>query len=191
MCADHSLMPCHPLISLALQAAQARLPSVPLEVGIAPHWLAVAGVQPATAENAQPRRTVAAASRGPSATGPSAGPARAGQAPLLGALAVGTGGGSCGPGPQGEACGSIIAGLPLKHSMPDELQLYYDMVRRALQTKGHGVAVAASLATDPGARLPARILQPVSVVCTASCWAWLRHSQWQLLSCWLACLGPL
>jgi hypothetical protein len=49
-----------------------------------------------------------------------------------------------------------VAGLPLKHSLPDELQLYYDLVRRTLQSPGAaggplaGHAVAASLATDPG-----------------------------------------
>ncbi|PSC74770.1 transcription initiation factor TFIID subunit 6-like isoform X1 [Micractinium conductrix] len=127
----------------------ARLPAAPLEVGVTPHWLAINGVQPATVENAQPRRTAAPA-RG--AAAPSPRPAAAQRQPQAGAAAE----------QQGEAAGGIVASLPLKHSMPEELHLYYDVVRRALQAKGgaHGCgplpghAVAASLATDPG-------LQPV------------------------------
>lgn len=141
----------HPGNFCPLQAVQARLPNAPLEVGISPHWLAIAGVQPAIAENAQPKRAAALSKTVVSARG-AAGAVRSGQAPGQGT----TSGSSVAH--HGEAAGGIMAGLPLKHSMPDELQLYYDMVRRALQTVPgqagglslEGQAVAASLATDPG-----------------------------------------
>ena len=45
-------------IYIVLQAVDAPLPKVPVEVGVIPHWLAIEGVQPAIPENAaiQPRR---------------------------------------------------------------------------------------------------------------------------------------
>lgn len=134
-----------------------QLPAAPLEVGVAQHWLAVDGVQPATAENAQPRRAAAAsAGRGPH------GPVSRGGTILAAMPSTGGGAVAGGTAQALESPGGIAAGLPLKHSLPDELQLYYSMVRRALQHKAGGAgegpltvrAVTASLATDPG-------LQPV------------------------------
>ena len=161
----------------------ARLPAAPLEVGVTPHWLAINGVQPATVENAQPRRTAAPA-RG--AAAPSPRPAAAQRQPQAGAAAE----------QQGEAAGGIVASLPLKHSMPEELHLYYDVVRRALQAKGgaHGCgplpghAVAASLATDPGVceccRLGNSVARMAQVCASAAGWAT------QLLGWGQACAGP-
>lgn len=40
-----------------MQIIEASLPSVPLEVGIFPHWLAIDGVQPDLPENKNPRAT--------------------------------------------------------------------------------------------------------------------------------------
>lgn len=124
-----------------------------METSVQPHWLAIDGMQPATAENAQPRRV--GTSRPPSA---GAGGAAAGPAPrAAGGAAQPAAAPAAAAGAQqgGGEPGGIVAGLPLRHSLPDELQLYYDMVRRALQSKGGaplaGRAVAASLATDPGA----------------------------------------
>ena len=127
------------------------LPKAPMEASVQPHWLAIDGVQPATAENAPARRVAAVRDATPSRQA-----MPAGAAPLPAARA--------GPAATAEADGahdgaethSLAAGLPLRHSLPDELQLYFDMVRRTLQTSTGGStlaghAVATSLATDPGA----------------------------------------
>lgn len=149
--ATASYQPCS--VMLLLQADP--LPKPPLEVGVTPHWLAVAGVQPATAENAQPR----SAPRPAGGTRPAARAGSAGTTAAAGAGPAAVGGsGAAGQQQGGEAGGAgILPGLPLRHSLPDELQLYYDMVRRVLQTKRGGPlagrAVATSLATDPGACL--------------------------------------
>ncbi len=58
-----------------------------------------------------------------------------------------------------EEARAVPVSLPLKHSMPEELQLYFNLVRQTLQSKSGSIvgrslathAVAASLATDPGA----------------------------------------
>lgn len=134
-----------PACSPPLQAEP--LPKPPLEVGVTPHWLAVDGVQPATAENAQPRAVprVGAGFKVAAAPAPTAAAAASPAAATAGQQSndASSGGG-----------GSIAAGLPLRHSLPDELQLYYDMVRRMLQSKQgtplDARAVTASLATDPG-----------------------------------------
>lgn len=113
-----------------------------------PHWLAVDGVQPTTAENAPARRMAAvhATSSRQSAPAASVPLPAARAAPVPAAPADGRG--------DGES-GSLAVGLPLRHSLPDELQLYFDMVRRTLQASSSGSAqaghaVATSLATDPG-----------------------------------------
>lgn len=127
----------------------AHLLPVPLEVGIAPHWLAIDGVQPATVENAQPRSVM-----GPRRTLPviaAAALRSRPSAPQTGGCVAGV--------VQHEEAGAIPVSLPLKHSMPEELQLYFNVVRRALRFKAGlpdgcslgPCAVAASLATDPGA----------------------------------------
>lgn len=128
-----------------------------METSVQPHWLAVEGSQPATAENAQPRRAAAArdaVARGrPAAALPNPAAASGPAAPPPAAAASGA-------ARQGAEAGGLTAGLPLRHALPEELQLYYDMVRRTLQADAGvstpaGRAVAASLASDPGAPTPA------------------------------------
>ena len=116
-----------------------------------PHWLAIDGAQPATAENAPARRVAATRD---AASAPPATPAGAARLPATQTPAAGTAArdGAAHGGADG---GSLAVGLPLRHSLPDELQLYFDMVRRTLQARSGGSAqashaVAASLATDPG-----------------------------------------
>ena len=132
------------------QAAETPLPATPLEVGVTPHWLAVGGVQPTTAENSQPRRMAMPATGGAAAAREALHGQATGAAVVQGSSQQPQRGGEAGSG--GAAGGGILAGLPLRHTMPDELQLYFDIVRRTLQGGAPlaGRAVAASLATDPG-----------------------------------------
>ena len=143
--------------SLVQAIAHQTLPAAPLEVGVAQHWLALDGVQPATAENTMARSVRGAPIRSSEAweAGPTPGWAAVGPVRLMDG-----GGGVLAPADTGElgardGTGEALLRLPLKHSLPDELQLYYSLVRRTLQHKG-GVApqvargVMASLASDPG-----------------------------------------
>lgn len=114
--------------------------TIPLEAGTAHHWLAVDGRRPATAENAQPHQ----AKEHPCQTGLQPKPLQH-QRTTAHARA------------QAHESTSNIAGLPLKHSLSSELQLYFGMVRHSLQKLHKGQpgllpprAVTASLATDPG-----------------------------------------
>ena len=151
---DHRL---HPTRRGPQVARNGQLPAVPLEVGVAQHWLAVDGVQPATAENVQPRRAAAQPARAAAARPTAVAPGGTGQ-PVPGAPAAD--GGAPGAGQAADVPGGVAAGLPLKHSLSEELQLYYSVVRRALQRPAPGAApgaalgaraVMASLSTDPGA----------------------------------------
>jgi hypothetical protein len=129
-----------------LQANSEPQSTFPLEAGTAHHWLAVSGLQPATVENAQPRRA----------------PEQPRQSAIETKSNLLLQQGRCSANTSGQASTTTsFAGLPLKHSLSSELQLYFGMMRRSLQrlheTKQGALppqAVTASLATDPG-------LQPI------------------------------
>ncbi|KAL4854072.1 Transcription initiation factor TFIID subunit 6 [Chlorella vulgaris] len=128
----------------------------PLEVGISQHWLAVAGCQPTSLENAQPKRTSAISNDLPGVSRQA--PRRA--SPPAGLQGITGNSGARQPthdaAGTGDGAVHIYASLPLKHSLPGELHLYFNMVRRALQQPYGGAdglqaqAVCATLATDPG-----------------------------------------
>jgi hypothetical protein len=125
-----------------LQANSEPQSTFPLEAGTAHHWLAVSGLQPATVENAQPRRA----------------PEQPRQSAIETKSNLLLQQGRCSANTSGQASTTTsFAGLPLKHSLSSELQLYFGMMRRSLQrlheTKQGALppqAVTASLATDPG-----------------------------------------
>jgi hypothetical protein len=182
-------------LSLNHKAQGRALHPTPLEVGISQHWLAVAGCQPTSLENAQPKRTSAISNDLP---GVSRQALRRASPP---AGLQGKTGNSGARQPSHDAAGTddgavhISASLPLKHSLPGELHLYFSMVRRALQQSYGGAAdgvlqaqaVCATLATDPGESTAICMTHP-TVKRRGMCTCWTQacsHCCPTWCPCWL------
>jgi hypothetical protein len=156
----------------ANQAIEAPLPKVPRDVGIAAHWLAVNGQQPAVPENApieqpppkRPRLDSSALQNPPGGGGAAAGQQQqqqqkqdgrggagggddaAGPRPASGGAGSGGGGGGGGGAGGAGAASGVAVQLPVRHSLSRELQVYFDRVVGLLQ--------AAAAAEEAGGGAP-------------------------------------